>query len=527
MKPSPSITISHRALASLAMTLIIAGQACVASDLSKFLHSVFENAQNASNQRPDAQRGQSLNYHFDVSRQQGPLEGMIQLYGSDDFYRREGHGDPNAYINRVYKDFVGRDPRYDELQFYRRQGLGTVGARIAMLRWLCNANHITQLPSPVPRPPIYRPPVNLPAIAADLSNKCSDLIRALKIETQYTPNPLNLLHQAGLMRDAANQFQIAASRAQRDPQSAQKALRDLGASKRLFEADFYRRGSSYPQSTIALQQITTLMAAAQRSFPTLTPRPPAGPSINCRNLVDQSRSFLNYLRDRRGTSALLDHMLRDMEQLADQIERFASAARYGSPSNRLQSLMRDVIGTSDYLANDAIRADPRTRRAWLGLQSEIVTIARSLGLEPSFCVQPNRPVLINCPTWGGLPYHPPIVGTPDQSNQCVYLADQLLDDVNRYLVSLKDLERQQGVRSESVFKSVKRFLGVAQDFRRSASSGGYRTSLKNSADRLVRDYRRVSRDVSDAIKRDLRFNSPAMFQIGELVRQIEQSTRNN
>ena len=119
------------------------------SDLSDFLHSVFDEQQQ---RRPS---GAELNYHANLTRQQGPLENYIVLCGSDDYFVNQAQRNLETYVARLYQVFLGRNPRPDELRYWVIQFQQSRVDRREMVRRFCRASGVTQLPSSLPTQPAF------------------------------------------------------------------------------------------------------------------------------------------------------------------------------------------------------------------------------------------------------------------------------------------------------------------------------------------------------------------------------------
>ena len=86
-----------------------------ASDLSEFLHTVFKD------QAGRSPSGSEINYYSGVVRNQGSLEGYIQLLGSEDYFVTQAQWNWETYVTRLYQTFLGRSPSSSELRFWVTQ----------------------------------------------------------------------------------------------------------------------------------------------------------------------------------------------------------------------------------------------------------------------------------------------------------------------------------------------------------------------------------------------------------------------
>ncbi len=119
------------------------------SDLSKFLHSVFDDHHQRS------PNGTEMYYHANLSRNNGPLESYIALVSSNDFFVNQCQRNTQVYVTRLYQIFLNRDPFPDELRFWVNQYYAGGENRGNLVRQFCQANNIYSVPGP-PQP--NRPP---------------------------------------------------------------------------------------------------------------------------------------------------------------------------------------------------------------------------------------------------------------------------------------------------------------------------------------------------------------------------------
>jgi hypothetical protein len=138
------------------------------SELSKFLHAVFEEQQGRS------PTGSEKYYYSNLSRSAGPLESYIAMVSSYDYYVIQCQRNAQVYITRLYQTFAGRDPYSDELRFWVNQFQASGTDRAAFVRRFCQANNIYSVPGAAPPArPSFRPPATPTAIADALVAKAS------------------------------------------------------------------------------------------------------------------------------------------------------------------------------------------------------------------------------------------------------------------------------------------------------------------------------------------------------------------
>ena len=205
-----------------------------ASDFSKFLHSAFGETYQRS------PSGTELNYHANLSRNQGPLETYITICGSDEYFVNRAQRNYDFYVQQLYQTFLGRSPRQDELRYWVVQFQRSRVNRLEMVRRFCQANSVTQLPSSLPTRPVYTPPANVAGIASELVSRASLFVSLVQTEVGYSSYGRQVVQQGRQFASVAEQYRQTVSNTASTRQQFQVAVDNLDRSLRAVEAQFYR-----------------------------------------------------------------------------------------------------------------------------------------------------------------------------------------------------------------------------------------------------------------------------------------------
>lgn len=507
----------------------LAGTPAEGSDLTKFLREMFSDM---SGREPT---GSELNYHAELNRQGGSLENAIVLFGSDEVYLTQTHGDPNLYVDRMYETFLGRDPRPDEQSFWVSQMQQSGYRRADMVRWFCQSNHITQLPSFLPTPPSYYPPSNEQQIALQLVERTNLLLNFLTAELGQTYFGNGVIEQGQRLFALSKQYRNVLQSSGGTQGQSQIVVNNLASALQDLESRYYKVPGSSSQSKQVLQQVSQLVAAAQSAnsgwnrppnvsqlpqapqSPVSPVSPAAASEIN--RLLDESRRFAYGLLGYQNQSPFYANLSRDVQGLSTQVESLALMVRQGQSLPALQQSMWSIVDQARHISQDVGRADTNIQRGWWNVQSQLRTTAQSLGVNSDFNIQPSRPVVIDNPAWVGFPYQPSPVQPPSNQEDCVVLTDQLIGKIDSYSQALAPIA---GVNpnAASLLRSMQDFKYYVLIFRQSATGGTFTTSLSSSADQIMVQYQQLAREVTQLVSRDPTLNSPLFYQIGELVQKI-------
>lgn len=504
------------------------------SDLSKFLRELFSDM---SGREPT---GSELNYHAELNRQGGSLDNAIVLFSSDEVYATQSHGDPNLYVNRMFQTFLGREPRLDEQTFWVSQMQNPGNRRVDLVRWFCQSNHVTQLPSFLPSPPAYYPPTSGSDIASQLVERTNLLVNFLKAELGQTYYGNQVLEDGYRLFALTKQYRNVVRSADSTQQQVQIVIGNMDKALQDLERGYYRVPGSSSQSKQMLHQVSQLVAAAQNSNagwgpppgmdrPPLYPRPPR-PSIpdvatlEINRLVEQTRDFSYGLLPYQYYGPPYESLSRDVQGFATQVEALALMARQGQPLSEMQRSIWSLLDQARHISDDVSQTNSSIQRGWWNLQTQLRSTARSLGVNSDFNVQPSRPVVIDRPAWVGFPYQPSPNQPPAYQNDCIVLTDQLIGKIDRYSETLSNLSRINP-NANSLLRSLQDFKHNVLIFRQSAAGGSFSTSLSSASDRLMSQYSELAREVTRVVSREPTLNSPLFYQIGESVQAIQRASR--
>ena len=210
-KEDGTLTRLSRIVVSL---ILLAASTAQGSDFSELMHKFFENE---AGRQPT---GPELSYHANLARQQGPLENYVALYASDDYFVNRCQQNYEVYVTNLYRTFLVRDPRPDEVRFWVYQFMQSGGIRTDTLRRFLQANHVTQLQGfpPQQQPPAYRPPTTGREIAAELVTQTALFTQTAEQDLGGTWYGRSLTGQAAKLQTVAAQYRDVV-RSRRQPRN--------------------------------------------------------------------------------------------------------------------------------------------------------------------------------------------------------------------------------------------------------------------------------------------------------------------
>jgi hypothetical protein len=506
--------------------LMLLASTSMASDLSEFLHKVFD--ENVGRQPSGAE----LNYQANLMRNQGPLDNYLTILSSDDYFTNRAQRSYEVYVTNLYRTLLLREPRPDEVRYWVNQFASYGADRRSVLENFLRSYHVTQLPSfPAEwQPASYRVPANGPEIASELVSQVSLFNQTFAREVGGTRYGRGVLEQAARLLSVATQYRsVLQSRATTDDQlqiaanNLERALQDL-------ETEFSRVPGASTVSRQILNRISQLVSAARaahqgRDRPdTGGGWPSSGPSDVFRDVEafrNQLQSFAYGLRHYQHRGPDYERFSRDVQSLAVQIDALSLALRQGQSSREVRRIVGSILTQADSISGESGQVDMNIQRGWWAMQQRLQAIAGMLGVSHAWSPV-NQPVVLDHPVWQQLGSQPRTdVGLGGRNREVVDLADQTLAKIDEALRALTPLAGRSSDVAD-LRSSVQNLEHEVQVLRQTAAIGGYGSGLTYTVNRAMDQYRETSQQFASAVARDTTLNTPLFYQIGELL----QRTRN-
>ncbi|MCR9293191.1 MAG: hypothetical protein NXI32_10760 [bacterium] len=523
----------NRQAATFVLTLIAAVgcPACrplLGSDLSKLLHAVFDES---SHRQPT---GSELNYYSNVFRNQGSLEGYIQLMGSNDYFVSQSQRNWENYVNSLYVTMLGRPPRGDELRFWVQQFQVAGSPQVEMVREFCRANRVTQLPSSMPQLPPYQLPNNNAAIANELVNEVNLFSSLISRDIGGSRFGGRLVELSRNLLSVSEQYREIVSSPRYTGNHVAMSADNLERAMQALEEEYHRvPGASY-QSQQILYRISQLVSAAiggrTNQPPAFSPpqsgatNQPGYTSGQLDSVLADVRNFAYGLQSYSHQSPFYANIFRDVQGLLSQLEALRLLERRGESGRRMQEAAQPVLQQAQHISQDMQQADFAIQRAWWDLQVRLQAAINAAGYSGGGFYQASHPVLLDQPSWGGAPYQTGGYYRANRNQQTVDLCDQLSYLVEGYIASLRTIESS----NRRVRPMVDRLQDLNHEtarLRQSAANGSYGNQLSESADRLMQLYDRAAREFERMVASDANLNSPQFMQLGELIQRLRYATR--
>jgi hypothetical protein len=193
--------------------------------------------------------------------------------------------------------------------------------------------------------------------------------------------------------------------------------------------------------------------------------------------------------------------------------------RQGQSNSALKRTMGSVLTQADAISRDSSQVDMTIQRGWWTIQQNLESVANSLGISHAWN-NVSQPVILGHPTWQQLGSQPrPTMGIPGRNRDVVNLADQLLAKIQDAIVSLAPLA-SRNMDAARLGASMRELQNTVQVLRQTAASDGYGSRLTRATDRAMTQYKETSQYFAAAVGRDPTLNTPAFYQIGELIQRL-------
>jgi hypothetical protein len=490
------------------------------SDLSVFLHSVFED------QYGRVPTGTEVNYYSNVSRTEGPLESQIRMVAADSYYHGPCKQNPDIYITRVYEIFLGRAPTADELRYWVGQlPRGTSNERAAFIRRFCQANNLVYyVPStPAAFPAVVRPSNSQSNTAETLVAKATLLNDMIRSEMGGTRFGRDLASKSATLVSAAAQYRDTVG----SPRSTSQQVAIAAANVGLAVRDLTEQFRSVPGASAACDN--TLWEVSQLAN-SIRPADGAAPAQPPRNAIESeaahlaavTREFAAVLFSEAQQNPLYANVYRDVSGLSVQAESLQQLARAGAGQRELQRVMTGILSQARGIGTQLTSANGRLRRAWWNVQHEVDQLAVAAGMGGDFYASDDHPVILNSPAWDGFPVQPsPGYQSSSDNLRIVSSCDELVRLLDNYTQSLRPITNRNRDAAQMLDQTLDMRHQVLV-LRQQAAAGQFGAVLSTSSREAVRQYKDVaSRTFLVMVGQDPTLNSPIWSQIGELTYAID------
>jgi hypothetical protein len=496
----------------------------VGSDLSQFLHSVFENQYG----RPPS--GTESNYYANISRTDGPLESLMSMVASDDYFLRLCQGKPDMYVTRMYETFLQRDPTGDERQYWTsRVPRGSSNTRLAFVREFCRvSNLVYYAPSTTQYQSVpARPAASQSETANTLAAKAAQLNSQIQVELGGTRFGQDLLLKSALLSSACIQYRDAVD----SPQSTrdQIAIAAVSVERALqgVEGTFRTIPGVSVNCQVLLRDVSDLAASTGRYVGTTSPPSAATRSameLEADHFLVTARQFASAVLPYRQQNASYATIYRDATGLVVQAESLQQLASTGAGQRDLQRITTAILNQARQISGYINQTNVRVQQGWWNVQHELEQLAATAGCGGDIYTSTDQPVIISHPAWAGLPVQPvPSYQSSNVSRRLISLADQLVDQIEKYVDSLRPIAPRIAEGSRMIDQSLD-LRNQILVLRQHAATGGGRMQLQNDSRDALRQYRDVaSPTFLKLVGLDPSLNSPMWVQIGQSVFEIDRS----
>ncbi len=510
-------------LASWAAIALVAGLMLPAmgSDLSKFLHSVF----NDQHGRPPT--GAEVNYYSSVSRTDGPLESLARMVASTDYYVQQCQQRPELFVTRLYEVFLHREPTAGEQRYWVSQfpGRGGADARLAFVRRFCRANnlvdYVPSMPGTLPTP--ARPAGTQVEIAATLVAKAALLSSAIQNELGGTRLGRDLMTQAAVLVSASSQYRDTVNSPQSTPQQVAIAANNTVRAFQELQATFRSAPGASAACQNLLWEVSQWVAVIESSAGAMASVQGGTTAIAAEagQLLALLRQFTTVLSTYQSQDVFYVSLYRDVNSLAVQAESLELLARTGAGTQDVQRVTTSLLAQARNVSRQVGQADSGLQRGWWNVQHELDQLALAAGCGGDLYVTASQPVILNHPAWAGFPVQSsPGYQASADNRQIVSFADHLLALIDNYVLSLRPLAGRSREAQEMLNQTLD-LRNAVLVLRQQAATGAFGSQLQYAAREAVRLYAAAGPAFLQMVGQQPALNSPVWAQIGELTYRID------
>ena len=490
------------------------------SDLSKFLHAVFDN----QNGRPPT--GAEVNYYSSVSRTDGPLESLARMVASNDYYYVQCQQRTDVYVTRLYEIFLHREPTFEEQRYWvSRVPSGGNEARLAFVRQFCQANNLVEyvptVAGMVPLP--ARPTGTRSELARQLEAKTSQLNSLVQSELGGTYLGRDLSSQAAVLASASTQYRGTVESPDSTSQQVAIASNNVARALQDFQATFRSVPGASAACQSVLWEVSQLEAAAELSAKATVPGlgPASAVEVEAGQLLSLLRQFTSVLSRYQQQGAFYVNLARDVEALAVQAESLQLLARQGAEGRDVKRITTSLLTQARDVARQIAQVDVNLQQGWWNIQHELDQLALAAGCAGDLYVTTDHPVLLNHPAWSGFPVQTsPGYQASADNRQIVSYADHLLAQIDNYVLSLRPVAGRNGDAGVMVNQTLN-LRNAVLVLRQQAAAGACGTQLQSASREAVRLYAAAGPTFLKLVGQDPTLNSPVWAQIGELTYKID------
>lgn len=494
-----------------------------ASDFSKFLRELIKDNHN---REPN---GAELNHYSNVSRDRGPLEAYLKMLASDDVYVQQLQRNTEAYVNQIFRTFLQRPPREDEMRFWFNQfQVSGSPQRLDVLRTFCQSNNIRDVPGyATPNPPRYPYGTSGSQVANQLVDKVSLFINIADRELGGSRFGYDVANSARSLLVASQQYQRLTPTA--NAGQLQNAGGNVQLSLNQLESLMRSVPGASPQCQSVLWDISRLVSTMPgnggfgfgQSQGLPDPFPPQL-SGDVDLAADQLQQFLQALAPMQYQSTYYANLYRDLNGLAVQVQSLQYLVRAGDKRQATQ-VMGSVRTHGREIGRQVAEGEMGMQQSWWNIAHQLDLIATQLGLKGDIFVTPGHTVIINRPSWNQFPGQISPGYQASGTNQAVVVtADQLINLMDDYIQSLRRIDGPSAQVKQMIAQSIN-LKNATLAARQQAANGVFGTGLIYAAREPLQIYRQ---DASQAfvamVGVNPALNSPQWVQIGQLADQLYQ-----
>jgi hypothetical protein len=453
-------------------------------------------------------------------------EVQVGFLSADEFFRRH-RNDPSSFIVGLYNEVLGRNPNPDEVAGWLNRLARLGGNRSRLVRDFFNAAQTELSQRPGSFPP-SGPDLGGPLVAA-----AQQLVNAVQTELGFRGPGRQALVRANTLLQACENFRQVIAVPNFSPVLAWQHLAAVEAAFNSAQEVLANFLHAAPTCRQALNQIGALISNFRASLPGTQPSfpPPSsgidqGFSDRCGSLataLTRSTERLVRVLRRNLNDNLHARLIRDAEDLAAEAEAFSSAVRVGASLNRLRSRFAGLRDAANGISSRIRQANPRVQvlNAWQDVVEDLRRLGEALGVSGGLWFDPDRPVLVNPPTFGQVPWQP-LPGTsfplPPEAAQVADTAvaqlDAFLAGVSRFALYAPGVWQVQ--------TQAQSLRGSLAQMRQEIASGASRDQLRSRQEEINVLFQQMGQTLAVAAQGAQLQNVPDLAPLTATVQQLNQ-----
>ena len=364
-------------------------------------------------------------------------------------------------------------------------------------------------------PPSNRPflPSQLPDLARMLDVEARNFVPTVRREVGGTRQGRQLVIRGNAMQSAVSDLSASIMAGNTRPDILQTRIDIFVRAIEPVQSELNNPAGTAPEASAISQRIgrigyeinrTVNASAAGLRPPPIQPPvfPPPGAGYDRNRVLQLAQTLVlsvsntnRMIQSDIGFVYPYDGAIRDLDAMGLAVQQLGQLAQNGARLPQLQAAYNPIRDRARRV--DGAMSNPpsiRVRRAWQAVETDLRQLTDSLGLNPDFHVDPDRPVIIDPPAFPHHPWPGPPPTTRPVNGPIIALTDQLVAEVDAFIAAMQPnaLKVPEG---PQILQAARAFRNEAVAFRQTAAAGARPRQLSPSLNQLDGLYAKFSNRV--------------------------------